>query len=215
MKLFVTGILVMLPGVVMAGMPMAEVTDLAKMRLSTISFFLVLLVLSAVVLRWLWNGLVKEFPKLPVLTYRAALGMVVVWGLLFVLVLTMISGARELMTPGAWTKRGATYQLNEQPIAVARHDRLQQIRDALWVYAAAHDQAFPMNAASLPEVDWRSLHASGSPYRYVPGAQADQGRRPVVYEPGLFGRERLVLLSDGSIERWPVAEIHAALEAGR
>jgi hypothetical protein len=30
---------------------------------------------------------------------------------LFLLVLTMISGARELMTPGAWEKKGFTYQL--------------------------------------------------------------------------------------------------------
>ena len=36
---------------------------------------------------------------------------VVLWGLLFMLVLTMISGARELLTPGAWEKKGATYQL--------------------------------------------------------------------------------------------------------
>jgi hypothetical protein len=30
---------------------------------------------------------------------------------LFVVVLTMISGARELLTPGAWEKDGATYTL--------------------------------------------------------------------------------------------------------
>ena len=29
-------------------------------------------------------------------------------------VLAMISGARELMTPGAWEKHGATYRLKEE-----------------------------------------------------------------------------------------------------
>ena len=38
----------------------------------------------------------------------------VVWGSLFVLVLTMISGARELMTPGAWKKDGITYVLEDE-----------------------------------------------------------------------------------------------------
>lgn len=39
------------------------------------------------------------------------MGLVVLWGLLFIVVLAMISGARELMTPGAWEKQGATYRL--------------------------------------------------------------------------------------------------------
>ena len=29
------------------------------------------------------------------------------------IVLTMISGARELMTPGAWERNGVTYRLSE------------------------------------------------------------------------------------------------------
>jgi hypothetical protein len=59
----------------------------------------------------LWNVLRRQFPLLPALSYGRALSLVVVWGLLFVVVLTMISGARELMTPGAWRKQGWTYKL--------------------------------------------------------------------------------------------------------
>ncbi len=44
----------------------------------------------------------------------------IIWGLLFVLVLTMISGARELMTPGAWEKEGFTYVLAGE---AENHDR--------------------------------------------------------------------------------------------
>jgi len=95
-----------------AGMPAPYVlTDIARMRLEAISFFLLVLLLSAAVIRWLWNSLRPSFPRLPKLNYWRALALVVLWGLLFVVVLTMISGARELMTPGAWEKHGPIYRL--------------------------------------------------------------------------------------------------------
>jgi hypothetical protein len=50
----------------------------------------------------IWIALRGDFTVLPRLTYPEALGVIALWGLLFLLVLTMISGDRELMTPGAW-----------------------------------------------------------------------------------------------------------------
>jgi hypothetical protein len=97
-----------------AGMPMILLTDIAKARLDSISFFLFVLLVVSYVVKLLWNGLAKDFPRLPQMSYRRALGAVSLWGFVFVLVLTMISGARELMTPGAWEKQGATYKLNGQ-----------------------------------------------------------------------------------------------------
>ena len=94
-----------------AGMPMVMLTDIAKARMDTISFFMALLLLCALFVKLLWNYLAKDFPRLPRLTYRKALAAVILWGLVFLIVLTMISGARELMTPGAWEKQGATYRL--------------------------------------------------------------------------------------------------------
>ena len=94
-----------------AGMPVLLLSDLARMRLQVISFFLLVLLLSAKVVQRIWNALRNDFPKLPLLTYGKSLGLVTLWGLLFLLVLTMISGARELMTPGAWKKQGITYAL--------------------------------------------------------------------------------------------------------
>jgi hypothetical protein len=91
-------------------------TDLARQRLEVISFFLLGLLICAAVIRWVWNGLRKDFAVLPRLSYARALGIIVLCGLLFVLVLTMISGARELMTPGAWEKKGLTYRLVQPPI---------------------------------------------------------------------------------------------------
>jgi hypothetical protein len=87
--------------------------EVAKLRLQSLSFFLMLLLISAALIRLIWNSLRKDFVRLPHLTYFKSLGLVLLWGLLFVLVLAMISGARELLTPGAWEKSGATYRLKE------------------------------------------------------------------------------------------------------
>ena len=48
---------------------------------------------------------------MPRSSYRRALGFVALWGVLIVFVLTLISGARELLKPGAWQKNGATSKL--------------------------------------------------------------------------------------------------------
>ncbi len=69
--------------------------------------------MSAAGVRWLWNRLTLDFPQLPKITYKTACSATFLWGLLFLLVLTMISGARELFTPGAWRKSGVTYTLND------------------------------------------------------------------------------------------------------
>ena len=44
------------------------------LRYEAISFFLVVLLLSALVVRWLWNRLALDFPKLPRMTFGKALG---------------------------------------------------------------------------------------------------------------------------------------------
>jgi hypothetical protein len=88
-------------------------SKLAKLRLDAISFFLVSLLACGWAVKLIWNSLAKDFPKLPRISYLRSLGLIALWGLLFLLVLTMISGARELMTPGAWRKNGLTYELAE------------------------------------------------------------------------------------------------------
>jgi hypothetical protein len=100
---------------ILAGMPTFTLTDLAKLRIDAISFFLVVVLASAWGVQRVWNTLAKDFTRLPVMSYKRALGVITLWGFLFVLVLTMISGARELLTPGAWEKNGATYKLKERP----------------------------------------------------------------------------------------------------
>lgn len=112
--LFLAGILSGLqPTIAAAGMPSVSFTEVSRLRIEVISFFLVGLLLSAGALQLIWYWLRRDFTWLPRLGYFGSLGIVVLWGLLFVVVLTMISGARELMTPGAWDKDGATYKLTK------------------------------------------------------------------------------------------------------
>jgi hypothetical protein len=103
------------PAAAHAGMPSIDLTDLARSRIEAISFFVFLLLVVALLVKLLWNYLGKDFRRLPRISYGRALAGVTLWGLLFLLILTMISGARELMTPGAWEKHGATYELKDRP----------------------------------------------------------------------------------------------------
>lgn len=202
----------------LAGMPMLHLSDLAELRFQAISFFLLALVLSALGVRALWNRLAADFPRLPRLGVRQAFAVIVLWGLAFHLVLTMISGARELMTPGAWTPEGSTYQLTRKEALEARdehtrRERLEALRGALWAYAEAHGGSFP-DSEWDPAVDqdlWPSTDPTSARFVYLGGQAADQGHTPLAWEPGVFGAERLVLFTDGEIAREPVAAILAAL----
>jgi hypothetical protein len=208
-----------------AGMPSVTLTDVARMRVQAISFFLLGFLACSWVVQRTWNSLARDFPRLPRLSFGRALGLVTLWGLLFVLVLTMISGARELMTPGAWRKEGLTYKLADAPPppAADRHEAerrlsLDRLRVALWTYARGHDGRFPTEAdarAAIPEEAWRLPDPSGMRYLYVAGSAADRGEAPLAYEPGLFGAERLVLLTDGRIVALTAEEIRRRLDAGR
>ncbi len=110
----VLAVVALLPRVALAGMPSVQLTKIARLRFETLSFFLMILLASAGLIQLTWNHAMRPtIPRLPRLGYWRALGLVFLWGLLFGIVLTMISGARELMTPGAWEQNGATYRLKD------------------------------------------------------------------------------------------------------
>jgi hypothetical protein len=214
------------PSEAQAGMPVVTVSEIARMRLEAISFFLVCFLVAARVGQRIWNGLRPDLPRLPHLSYGKAVGLAVLWGLLFLLVLTMISGARELMTPGAWRKAGFTYALREdrpQPVVAiddneaARRGRLDQLRMLLWNYARHHEGSFPagVDDPEIPAELWTLPDPSGMRYVYVGGGEKiDQGEIPLVYEPGIFGVERLVLLTSGTIRGMTIEEIRRSLTSG-
>lgn len=211
-----------LPAFAQAGMPSITLTDLPRMRVQTISFFLMMLLLSSWFVQLLWNYLRRDFSSLPRLSYAKALSAVILWGFLFVLVLTMISGARELMTPGAWEKQGLTYRLSSpQPDLMPqqteweqqRRESLERLRIALWEYAREHNGHFPsrVSDAGFAEDLWLAPAPSHPRYLYVGGSITERDGSPLVYEPSAFGDRRLVLMTNGTIQEMDVEEILASL----
>ena len=73
---------------------------------------------AALALRWLWNRLAAA-STLPRLSYAKALGVVLTWGALCLVVLTMVATTREMMTPGVWAKQGLLYGIPDDSKAAA------------------------------------------------------------------------------------------------
>lgn len=198
-------------------------TDLAYRRLEVISFFLLGLLGCTWVIQRVWNGLRKDFPTLPRLSFARALGFIVLWGLLFVIVLTMISGARELMTPGAWVKEGLTYKLARlsppPPIEDeirARVEAISRLGDRLVSIAEKQGRVSPPDAETLIEDPlWRLPSPPGGRYLYVGGQlfnrKFSSSEMPLVYEPDSVGSDRLVFTEDQSVIWLPAAEIDRRL----
>jgi hypothetical protein len=222
-------LLCLAPAPALAGMPAPLPTDPdqvlrlnepVRFRLQAISFFLAGLLLCALAVRLLWNYLASDFPRLPRLSFGKALAGVLLWGLLFVVVLTMISGARELMTPGAWEKQGFTYKL-KQPSAPAepsplalRRQQLERLKGALWHFAATHKGRFPSagEMGQVPADLWNVPDSGGLRYLYVPGLSADSSPTPLAWEPELDPEQRLVLRTSGEIVSLRSSDIHPKRE---
>jgi hypothetical protein len=191
----------------------------ADARWQALSFFVACLLGLSWFVKRLWNALRRDLPALPRLGYGRALSFVLLWGLLFVIVLTMISGARELMTPGAWQKRGWTYQLASTASATPpadnkaeRRQALEQLRWALWQYAAAHHGQFP--AQEDQGIDpglWEVPGWPGLEFLYVSGLTAAGQGQLLAFEPEVDGDSRWALLSNGMIGEMRTAEIQFAL----
>jgi hypothetical protein len=207
-------------------MPDYSLSDIVKTRLEVISFFLLVALLLAFVFQRCWNSIARDFTHIPPLNFRKSLAVIFVASLFAGLILTMISGARELMTPGAWERTGSTYKLREpqrEPIVwldAARRRAMEQLRDALWAYASTHDGKLPddLFVPELPPSLWRSPDPSGTPYGYLPrgdrkagaaGPSAAKGSAGyvLVHEPMAFGPERFVLLSTGEVFKLKASEL--------
>ena len=204
-------------------MPTVTLTDAAKLRLDAVSFFLALFLLAAWAVMGSWNTLGRDSAALPRLTYRRALAATGLWGLLFLLVLTMISGARELMTPGAWDRAGRTYRLRgigedaaEAPAADAVTAERRRAALAA-VYAAWRDgdggwEVVPPDLLTPP---------ARAPRRYglVEGRTPADAGTVLAYEPELYaadhgGADPFVLFVGGAVHRLPRAALVTLLGGG-
>lgn len=200
-----------------AGMTVITLTDVAKARLESISFFCVIYLLLALAVMGLWNYLAKSFEWMPRINYRRALALMLVSGLFLYVVLTMISGARELLTPGAWQKQGVGYTLNaggKAPSREVRWDAIQDLKGELWTYAREHDGKLPHGVLdkSFKTRHWQLPGMTGY-YAYIAGRTAGGGREILAYEPAAMGGKRFVILTDGSIESWSEETLGRRLES--
>lgn len=196
-----------------AGMTVYDLTDVARLRLEDISFFIFLLLLSTLGIRLLWNYFARDFPKLPRLTFFKAFCLTGLLGLGMLLVLVMISGARELMTPGAWNRQGSHYRLNDVGNADERRHAIESLRSSLLQYAAAHDRKFPPHdyVPEIPARIWEAPDSTSTRYVYIAGLTLDQTNAVLAIEPQNFGDERLVLFADGKVQLIRTPEIHRLL----
>jgi len=196
--IFILGI-----GSAKAGMTSIVLTDLAEARIEVISFFIAIYLFLTLVVKFLWNRLAKGFPSLPAINFRKALCLMLVSGLFMYVILTMISGARELMTPGAWEKEGISYRLASS--GNPRKDQITKLRDALWEYSDAHDGRFPKGRIdpAIPRENWLLPDENGF-YSFVP---PEAPGRILVFEPPIAGKKSYVVLEDGSVELWSRAKI--------
>jgi hypothetical protein len=133
----------------------------------------------------------------------------------------MISGARELMTPGAWRKQGWTYKLADAATPASspsdeRRQALEKLRQALWQYAATHEGHFPPeNDPAIDRSLWDIPGWPGLRFLNVPGRTAEDSGHLLVHAPELDGDERQVLLTNGLIGTMRTAEIRQAVESAR
>lgn len=187
-----------------AGMTVITLTDLARARLDALSFFLVTYLVISWLVKIIWNQLAKSFTVLPRLKYLQALAVVFTTGLMFYVVLTMISGARELLTPGAWEKQGMGYRMREAQAATLnkeeRRKAMGELQTAIWIYAKTHDGNAPASVFTegIDPSLWN--YGDGGLYCLMPGVRPGGGRDILVYEPAAAGGRRFILLADGSIE---------------
>jgi len=203
--LLLTGLsLTIFPDYAIAGMSDVTLTDIAQLRLSTISFFLFVYLGSSFSIFGLWTWLRQDFPKLPKLSFAKAMALVLLWGLTFHLLLVMIAGTRELMTPQAWEKAGIINKLSpaafEQLIEMRRHS-LGTLKTELWRLAEEHEGKFPLKKELLSVSPDILLEPRGKlPYNYVEGLSINSPLQVLAYEPNTYGQERMTLLTNGSVE---------------
>ena len=205
--------------VYLAGMPTFRLSDLARMRLEVVSLFLLSYLICAALLKVIWNWLAPDFSWMPRIGFKKALALLGVTGLFLYVVLTMISGARELMTPGAWQREGVTYALNDDSSERVRRAALSLLGKSLREYADANNGMFPQSrlGPEIPVDLWTAGAESGfaMPFEYVGGLKIGKGRRIVAYEPPARGQLRFVLFDDGRIEQMDWQSIRDAVQNQR
>lgn len=184
-----------------AGMTVYGLRDVVRLRVEEISFFIVLLIACSFAFKLLWNFAFKGFNAVPRLKFPQALCLSLLLGLGTLLILTMISGIREVLTPGAWRHQGTSYRLNDPSQEPVRRRSLEHLRSALLDYARTHEGKFPAYdfGPEIVEKLWESPDQASSRYIYMGGHRANDVQALLAIEPLTFGDQRFVLRGSGEI----------------
>ena len=192
-----------------AGMTTYDLNDVVRLRVEDISFFFALLLVSGLGIRLLWNHVAKGLPILPRMSYVRALCLTALLSLLMLLVLSMISGARELLTPDVWRRQGNAYYVNESAAEPMRRQSIEALRASLNDYARDHAGRFPQHdfISEIPEKIWQSPDRKGTRYIYIGGGSVAGGANLIAYEPAHFGEQRFALFANGEIRTMSSADL--------
>ncbi|MDO5554514.1 MAG: hypothetical protein Q4G68_12210 [Planctomycetia bacterium] len=189
----ITTLLVFTVESVFAGMPSIVLNhEPARHLISLSTALFLILVVSGFLVYVSWNRAFAD-TNIPRLTWGRSVSLCVVGGFLFLLVLVMIAGSRELLTPGAWQPQGRLYKLshgetshdarpsydpatylpsNELPesLVAARHASLSRLRKLLLQYREEHNGQWPATEedAGFEESVWLVPGAGGYAYIYTP-----------------------------------------------
>jgi hypothetical protein len=196
-----------------AGMTAYDLNDLVRLRLEDISFFALLLVGCSVCIKLIWNYVAKGIPQWPRISFGRSFALTFILSLTMLLVLSMISGARELLTPNVWRRQGSAYRLNDTASEPLRRQSIDFLRAALGAYAEHHGGKFPSHGfvSEIPEKLWQSPDSVGTRYIYISGLSVDSGTNVLACEPANFGEERFALLANGNVRKMRGTELRRAL----
>jgi hypothetical protein len=188
--------------------------DVARLRLEQISFFVVLLLVCTVLFRFLWNHGFQGLGGLPRIGFRQSFCLAMVLGLGMLVILTMISGIREVLTPGAWLRQGSHYRLTDPSQEPVQKRNLQFLRTALIEYARTHDGRFPPHdfGEEINQKLWEAPDEKGTHYLYFGGLTTGATETLLVVEPPEFGDPRFVLTANGEMKMLSNEEISRRLQ---
>lgn len=185
-----------------AGMTVYTLRDIYRLRFDQLSFFVFLLLTCALLFQLTWNYAAKGLPSIPKLNFKRALSLSFLLGLAMLLILTMISGIREVLTPGAWRRQGTSYRLNDPAQEPVRRRNIEYLRTALFDYARVHDGKFPPHdfVRDIPEKLWESPDQLGTHYIYHGGLTTNDAHGLLAIEPPDFGEKRMAIITSGEIQ---------------
>jgi len=218
----------------LAGMPNITLTADRQQMLTALSFFLMLLVVTAFLVRWAGNVWLQMTEQPFRLHFKQAFAASLLWGLACVVVLVMISGARELMTPGAWKSQGLTSVLTiaaapASPVETSEsleavrseqvRQRLQDLRGVLLSYALQHEGRFPdsLEQTDLPAEVWRFPEGIVGAWILIPGRRFADLPLPLVISPEIDGQQHVLFVNGSLLSMAPqeVADLLAAADGAQ